>query len=93
MNKQELIAVVAEEAELTKAQAGRVVDAVFNNIVKAVAKGEGFQLIGFGSFKAVTRAAHTGRNPSTGKAIEIPAATLPKFYAGAKFKEALNAKK
>ena len=81
MNKQELIAIVAEENELSKAQAGRVVDSVFDAIVKAVAKGDGFQLIGFGTFKAVKRAAREGRNPSNGETIKIPATTLPKFTA------------
>ena len=52
MNKQELIEIVAEENEISKAQAARIVDSVFTNIVKAVAQGETFQLIGFGSFKA-----------------------------------------
>lgn len=89
MNKQELIACVAEQADLSKAKAAKVVDAVFCNIVQAVADGEGFQLIGFGSFKSVKRAARTGRNPANGKTIQIPAATLPKFVAGAKFKAAL----
>ena len=93
MNKQELIACVAEDADLSKAKAAKVVDAVFATIVDAVAKGEGFQLIGFGSFKAVKRAARTGRNPANGKTIQIPAATLPKFVAGAKFKAALANKK
>ena len=66
MNKQELIAIVAEENELSKAQAGRIIDSVFDAIVKSVAKGDGFQLIGFGTFKAAKRAAREGRNPSTG---------------------------
>jgi DNA-binding protein HU-beta len=88
MNKQELIAIVAEENELSKAQAGRIVDSVFEAIVKAVAKGDGFQLIGFGTFKATKRAAREGRNPSTGETIKIPATVLPKFTAGAAFKAA-----
>lgn len=93
MNKQELIAIVAEENELSKAQAGRIVDSVFDAIVKAVAKGDGFQLIGFGTFKAAKRAAREGRNPSTGETIKIPAMTLPKFTAGAAFKAAVASKK
>ena len=93
MNKQDLIAIVAEENELSKAQAGRVIDTVFDAIVKSVAKGDGFQLIGFGSFKAVTRDAREGRNPSTGETIQIPATTLPKFVPGAAFKAAVAKKK
>ena len=85
MNKQELIAIVAEENEISKAQAGRVVDSVFDAIMKAVAKGEGFQLVGFGTFKAVERAAREGRNPATGETIAIPASVTPKFPAGAAF--------
>ena len=93
MNKQDLIAIVAEENELSKAQAGRVIDTVFYAIVKSVAKGDGFQLIGFVSFKAVTRDAREGRNPSTGETIQIPATTLPKFVPGAAFKAAVAKKK
>ncbi len=92
MNKQELIAIVAEENEISKAQAGRVVNTVFDAIVKAVAKGDGFQLVGFGTFKAVERAAREGRNPATGETIVIPAAKLPKFSAGAAFKAAVAKK-
>ncbi len=93
MNKQELIAIVAEENELSKAQAGRIIDSVFEAIVESVAKGDGFQLIGFGSFKAVKRAAREGRNPTTGETIKIAATTLPKFAAGAAFKAAVAKKK
>ncbi len=93
MNKQELIAIVAEENELSKAQAGRIIDSVFDAIVKSVAKGDGFQLIGFGSFKAVKRTAREGRNPTTGETIKIAATTLPKFTAGAAFKAAVAKKK
>ena len=89
MNKQELVAIVAEENEISKAQAGRVVDSVFDAIMKAVAKGEGFQLVGFGTFKAVERAAREGRNPATGEMIAIPASVTPKFTAGAAFKAAV----
>ncbi len=92
MNKQELIAIVAEENEISKAQAGRVVDSIFDAIVKAVAKGEGFQLVGFGTFKAVERAAREGRNPATGEMIAIPASVMPKFTAGAAFKAAVAKK-
>ena len=90
MNKQDLIAIVAEENEISKAQAARAIDSIFDAITTAVAKGEGFQLIGFGTFKAVERAARKGRNPSTNEEITIPATRLPKFVAGAAFKEAVK---
>ena len=88
-NKQELIEIVAEENEISKAQAARIVDSVFTNIVKAVAQGETFQLIGFGSFKAVERAAREARNPATGAIVQVPATVTPKFVAGAAFKAAV----
>ncbi len=90
MNKQDLIAIVAEENELSKAQAARAIDSIFDAITMAVAKGEGFQLIGFGTFKAVERAARKGRNPSTNEEITIPATRLPKFVPGAAFKDAVK---
>ena len=90
MNKQDLIAIVAEENELSKAQAARAIDSIFDAITMAVAKGEGFQLIRFGTFKAVERAARKGRNPSTNEEITIPATRLPKFVPGAAFKDAVK---
>ena len=90
MNKQDLIAIVAEENELSKAQAARAIDSIFDAITMAVAKGESFQLIGFGTFKAVERAARKGRNPSTNEEITIPATRLPKFVPGAAFKDAVK---
>ena len=90
MNKQDLIAIVAEENELSKAQAAHAIDSIFDAITMAVAKGESFQLIGFGTFKAVERAARKGRNPSTNEEITIPATRSPKFVAGAAFKDAVK---
>ena len=90
MNKQDLIAIVAEENEISKTQAARAIDSIFDAITMAVAKGEGFQLIGFGTFKAVERAARKGRNPSTNEEITIPATRLPKFVPGAAFKDAVK---
>ena len=89
MNKQDLITIVAEENEISKAQAARIIDTIFDSIVTSVSKGEGFQLIGFGTFKVVDRAARQGRNPSTGEEITIEACRLPKFIAGAAFKAAV----
>lgn len=90
MNKQDLISIVAEENDLSKAQAGRVIDSVFEAIITSVANGDGFQLIGFGTFKAVDRAARQGRNPATNEEITIPATRSPKFVPGVAFKAAVK---
>lgn len=93
MNKGELIEALANETDLSKAAAGRALDALVGIITKAVSKKEDVQLIGFGTFKAVKRAARKGKNPRTGEALKIAAATVPKFTAGAAFKAAVNKKK
>ena len=93
MNKNELIEAIANETELSKAAAGRALEAVLSTIVKTVAKKQDVQLIGFGTFKAAKRAARTGKNPRTGEKLKIAAATVPKFSAGAGFKAAVNKKK
>lgn len=93
MNKSELIDAIAAQAELTKAAAGRAVDALIDEVVNAVAKGDTVTLVGFGSFKAAKRAARTGKNPKTGATLKIPATTVPKFTAGTAFKAAVAPKK
>lgn len=93
MNKSELIEISAKEADLSKAAAGKVLDAVTAAIVKAVSKGDTVTLIGFGTFKSSKRAARTGRNPQTGKELKIAATTVPRFTAGAGFKAAVAGKK
>ncbi len=93
MNKFELVEIVAKEADLSKAAAGKVLDAVTAAIVKAVSKGDTVTLIGFGTFKSSKRAARTGRNPQTGKELKIAATTVPRFTAGAGFKAAVAGKK
>ena len=93
MNKAELIEAIIKETDLSKAGTTRALNAVLGTIVKTVAKKQDVQLIGFGTFKASKRAARTGKNPRTGAAIKIAAATVPKFSAGAAFKEAVNKKK
>lgn len=93
MNKSELIEALAKETELSKAAAGRAIDALVHIIIKTVAKKENVQLIGFGTFKANKRAARTGKNPRTGEALKIAAATVPAFKGGAAFKAAVNKKK
>ncbi|MDR6383433.1 MULTISPECIES: HU family DNA-binding protein [Paraburkholderia] len=90
MNKQELIDAVASATGSSKAIAGEAIDAVIGAISKAVAQGDTVQLVGFGSFSQGVRAARTGRNPSTGEAIDIPAAKTVKFTAGKAFKDSVN---
>ncbi len=92
MNKQELIDLVSEEVEVSKASANKILDALLHTIKNAVAEGDSVQLIGFGSFSIGERAARTGRNPKTGEPIEIAAARTVKFTAGKAFKEAVNVK-
>jgi DNA-binding protein HU-beta len=93
MNKSELIDAMAAGADISKAAAGRALDAAVAAITTAVSKGDSVTLVGFGSFKSANRAARTGKNPKTGAAIKIPATTVPKFSAGASFKAAVAKKK
>jgi DNA-binding protein HU-beta len=90
VNKNDLIAAVADAAELSKADSGKAVDAVFEAITKALKKGDDVRLVGFGTFDVVKRAASEGRNPRTGEKINIPASTQPKFRPGKGLKDALN---
>jgi DNA-binding protein HU-beta len=91
MNKQELIDAVASATGETKASTANALDAFIDVVTQALVKGETVQLIGFGSFGTGSRAARTGRNPATGAAIEIAAATTVKFAAGKAFKDLVNA--
>jgi DNA-binding protein HU-beta len=93
MNKSEMIDAIATRTELSKAAAGKALDAVIETIVEAVAQGDGVSLVGFGSFKAADRAAREGKNPKTGEKIKIAATTVPKFSAGATFKASVAAAK
>lgn len=90
MNKTELINAVAEQAELSKKDAGKAVDAVFETITEALANGDKVQLIGFGNFEVRERAARKGRNPQTGEEIEIAASKVPAFKPGKALKEAVK---
>lgn len=90
MNKSELVASVAEVAELTKKDAEKAVNAVFASVQKALVENDKVQIIGFGTFEVRTRAARKGRNPQTGETIEIPASKNPVFKAGKALKEAVN---
>jgi DNA-binding protein HU-beta len=93
MNKSELIDAVAQGADISKAAAGKALDAAIEAVVKAVSKGDTVTLVGFGTFKSSKRAARTGRNPQTGKEIKIAATTVPRFTPGAGFKSAVAGKK
>jgi len=90
MNKAELIEFVAGEAGLTKADAQKAVEAVFEGITKTLKKGDSARFVGFGTFSVAKRAATTGRNPRTGEAIKIKASKNAKFKAGKELKEAVN---
>lgn len=90
MNKNELVSAVAEKAELSKQQASQAVDALFDTIEAAMAKGDDIRLVGFGTFSVSHRAASKGRNPSTGAEVDIPARNVPKFAAGKGLKDAVN---
>ena len=90
MNKQDLITAVADTAALSKTDAGRAVDAVFDVIVAAMKKGDEVRLVGFGTFVVTKRKAATGRNPRTGEEIKIKASNTPKFRAGKGLKDAVN---
>ena len=93
MNKTELIEALAAEVNLSKADAGRTIEAVFGDsglLAREMKAGGRVQITGFGSFQAKKRAAREGRDPRTGATIQIKAATLPHFKAGQALKDALN---
>ncbi|MDD2769180.1 MAG: HU family DNA-binding protein [Methylococcus sp.] len=90
MNKAELIDAIAESADLTKADAGRALDAVVDAITDALKKGDTVSLVGFGSFGVKERAERQGRNPQTGDTITIKAAKIPSFKCGKALKDAVN---
>ena len=93
MNKTELIASVAAKTKMTKKAAGIAIEAVVASVEKELAKGGKVQLIGFGTFQVRARKARKGRNPQTGKPIQIPASKHPVFSAGKALKDAVNGKK
>ena len=90
MNKNDLVAALADSAGLTKADAGRAVDGVLACITNSLHKGKDVRLVGFGTFSVAKRNASEGRNPRTGEKIEIPAAKRPRFSAGKALKDAVN---
>jgi len=91
VNKNDLVAHVADAAGLSKSDATKAVDAVFDGILDTLKKGDEVRLVGFGTFAIAERAASEGRNPRTGEKISIPASRQPKFKAGKMLKDALNA--
>ena len=92
MNKAELVAAIAKEAGLTKVDAEKALKAFTDTVSKELKKKGKVQLIGFGTFEVSKRAARTGRNPQTGKAMKIAASLAPKFKAGKALKDAVNKK-
>lgn len=89
MNKGELVEAIANDANLTKAQAQAALDAFVSNVQKSLKSGDKVTLVGFGTFSASTRAERMGRNPQTGQPIRIPARRVAKFSAGKALKEAI----
>ena len=91
MNKAELVAAVAEKAEISKKDAEKAVKAFTDVVSEELVNGGKIQLVGFGTFEVTERAARTGKNPQTGKEIKIAACKAPKFKAGKALKDAVNA--
>jgi DNA-binding protein HU-beta len=90
MNKKDLTNVIAETVEITKKDAGDVLDAIVSSITKALSEGEKVQIAGFGTWTTTKREARTGRNPKTGESIQIAAKTVAKFKASKTLNETLN---
>ncbi|WP_143869914.1 HU family DNA-binding protein [Catenovulum sediminis] len=90
MNKSQLVEQIATQADITKADANRAVDALVDAVKAELAEGGKVDLVGFGSFSVSKRAAREGRNPATGETIKIAAANVPKFKPGKALKEAVN---
>lgn len=91
MNKTELVATVAEQADISKKDAEKALKAFVDVVTEEMKKGEKVQLVGFGTFEVSERAAREGRNPQTGKTMKIEACKAPKFKAGKALKDAVNA--
>ena len=91
MNKTELIAAIAEQAEISKKDAETALKAFVDVVTEQLKEGEKVQLVGFGTFEVSERAAREGRNPQTGKTMKIAACKAPKFKAGKALKDAVNA--
>lgn len=90
MNKTELVAAIAEKAELSKKDSEKALKAFIDVVTAQLKKDQKIQLVGFGTFEVSTRAAREGRNPQTGKTMKIAACKAPKFKAGKALKDAVN---
>ena len=90
MNKMELVAAMAEKAEMSKKDVEKALKAFTDVVAEELKKGEKIQLVGFGTFEAVERAERKGKNPQTGEELTIPACTVPKFKAGQSLKDAVK---
>ena len=90
MNKAELVAAMADKAEISKKDAEKALKAFTDVVAEELKKGEKIQLVGFGTFEVSERAARTGSNPQTGKEMKIPASKAPKFKAGKALKDMIN---
>jgi len=90
MNKAELVEAVSDKTGITKKQAGNVIDAITDTVKETLSKGERITLVDFGTFHVRQRKARKGRNPRTGKKLEIPAKKVPKFRAGKNLREAVR---
>ncbi len=90
MNKTQLVEKIAADADLSKASAGRALDAIIDAVGETLQSGDQVSLIGFGTFSVRTRAARTGRNPKTGDEIQIAEAKVPAFKPGKALKDACN---
>jgi DNA-binding protein HU-beta len=90
MNKGDLVNAVAEQANMSRGDAGKALDAAIGVITEALKRGEEVKIVGFGSFVVTNRAAGEARNPRTGEKVQVPASKSPKFRAGAQLKEAVN---
>lgn len=90
VNKNELVAAVAEQAKVTKKVSEEVINALVDAIQGALAKGDKVSLVGFGTFEVRSRGSRTGRNPQTGQTITIPASRVPAFKAGKQLRDAIN---
>lgn len=90
MNKSDLIDLIAQQADISKAAAGRALDAMITGVTKSLKKGDSVSLVGFGTFAVTKRAGRIGRNPRTGAEIKIKAAKVPKFRPGKALRDAIN---
>lgn len=90
MNKKDLVDLMADNAEISKATAEQALNTFLDGVKESLQKGEKVTLVGFGTFSVSNRAARTGRNPQTGEAIQIAASKAPKFTAGKDFKKAIK---